>query len=846
MKKILILLLLLPYLSIAQVGVNTTAPKAALDVESTNNGVLIPRVQLTSTLDITTVVNPNAGPLETSTLVYNIAPAGVVPNNVVAGFYYWNGSQWTAIAGNAPSDHDWYEVGTTVAPNAITDNMFNLGKVVIGSATPAATAVLQVELGASTTDGILFNGANNGAGTVPNLGAGTRMMFFPGKNAFRAGSVSGTQWDNSNVGANSAAMGRNNTASGYGSFAMGEGSIASGTNTVAMGNSATATGEHSVAMGNSTANASYATALNTSTANEENATSMGIATANGYGSLATGFSTTFGNYAISGGAGSVASGNNSVATGDSSIASGQNAVAMGRSASATAADSAAFGSASATGQYATAFNNSIANGQNTIAMVESTANGDSSVSTGFSTANGAYSFSGGFGTTAQSIGETTLGVFNRLYTMSPSGSTTLDGNDHLFNLGNGTSAIATHNALTVFKDGRLNINEAYTLPNTDGTANQVLQTNGTGTLSWQTPSSSNGWLLNGNAGTNPPSTIDSPVAATENFIGTTDYEDLVFGANNRSRMKISAFGNIGIGTNNPNAKFEIEDINSPYITSWLKKSNLSGSIIAGGSYVSPTLIVTTTSTGGGTNELYYNSQFTAAGFNNATNIAARFYAAGGANNYAIVVPILGGRTGLGTETPSTRLHVENATSGAVRIVDGTQAAGRVLTSDLNGVATWQNPTPSGFTHYLGELYLGGIIFELYKGSDGLEHGLIVSLTESSHAWQTTNTLVNANRSEDGAFNTAQMTSSPAASYVSSLGAGWYIPSIDELNILYNNRYYANKALRLGGYTLISRTALYWSSTEYIGNSAYSLFSFTGTFGQQDKSDTNVVRAIRAF
>ena len=110
MKKILTLLLVFPFLSLAQVGINTTVPKAALDVESTNNGMLIPRVQLTSTLDATTVVNPNTGPLETSTLVYNIAAAGTVPNNVVAGFYYWNGSQWIAIVGN---NDKWSLTGNT-------------------------------------------------------------------------------------------------------------------------------------------------------------------------------------------------------------------------------------------------------------------------------------------------------------------------------------------------------------------------------------------------------------------------------------------------------------------------------------------------------------------------------------------------------------------------------------------------------------------------------------------------------------------------------------------------------------------------------------------------------------
>jgi len=112
----------------------------------------------------------------------------------------------------------------------------------------------------------------------------------------------------------------------------------------------------------------------------------------------------------------------------------------------------------------------------------------------------------------------------------------------------------------------------------------------------------------------------------------------------------------------------------------------------------------------------------------------------------------------------------------------------------------------GFSHYLGEAFNGGIIYYLYKGSDGLEHGLIVALTESSFAWQTTATLVNANRTEDGAYNTNLMIGSPAKTYITSLGAGWYLPSIDELGLLYYNRYRVQKGLRVGANTLLSSTA----------------------------------------
>ena len=48
-----------------------------------------------------------------------------------------------------------------------------------------------------------------------------------------------------------------------------------------------------------------------------------------------------------------------------------------------------------------------------------------------------------------------------------------------------------------------------------------------------------------------------------------------------------------------------------------------------------------------------------------------------------------GNVGIGTTSPSTKLHLD----GTFRLVDGNQSNGKVLTSDANGVATWE--TASG-------------------------------------------------------------------------------------------------------------------------------------------------------
>ena len=157
-----------------------------------------------------------------------------------------------------------------------------------------------------------------------------------------------------------------------------------------------------------------------------------------------------------------------------------------------------------------------------------------------------------------------------------------------------------------------------------------------------------------------------------------------------------------------------------------------------------------------------------------------------------------------------------------------------------------NAQVSGFSHYIGETFNGGVIYYLYKGSDGLEHGLIVSTTESIAKWQTTGVLVNADRSWDGVYNTNLISGSPAVNYIATLGPNWYLPSLDELILLHGSRFEVNKALFTNNQTLLSLSLYYWSSTEYSSSDALSYDFLTGYTDVSGKANNYGVRGVKSF
>ena len=155
--------LFIPFLSIAQVGINTSTPKAQLDVIANSpenplvtDGILIPRI-LRFPLD------PPTKDQHGMLVFLNSATS-----TQKAGFYFWNfdALKWESLAGN--SSENFYKPNTTLAPNNITDPMYRNGNLGIG--TQDISSKLQIALN-STTDAAIKKGleVDNNNPTVDNL-----------------------------------------------------------------------------------------------------------------------------------------------------------------------------------------------------------------------------------------------------------------------------------------------------------------------------------------------------------------------------------------------------------------------------------------------------------------------------------------------------------------------------------------------------------------------------------------------------------------------------------------------------------------------------------------------------
>jgi len=172
-----------------------------------------------------------------------------------------------------------------------------------------------------------------------------------------------------------------------------------------------------------------------------------------------------------------------------------------------------------------------------------------------------------------------------------------------------------------------------------------------------------------------------------------------------------------------------------------------------------------------------------------------------------------------------------------------------------------NAAAGGFTHHIGEAFGGGIIFHLWKDSQGIEHGLIVDIFELSASQIWSNVLgligIQAQSNWNGLGNSNAIVgqighiNSAAQACLNSTNSNqsdWYLPAIDELSLLIHARFDVNKTLStIAGATSLPIIGTYWSSTEYDQVYAFLFFnSGLANYNYSKSQSSSGVRAVRSF
>ncbi len=164
---------------------------------------------------------------------------------------------------------------------------------------------------------------------------------------------------------------------------------------------------------------------------------------------------------------------------------------------------------------------------------------------------------------------------------------------------------------------------------------------------------------------------------------------------------------------------------------------------------------------------------------------------------------------------------------------------------------------------IGASYQGGIVFYLNGTS---KHGLIVSkenIDKEKVDWDNqSNKDINKTKIEMGSgaantnaiinvYNDANYAANICKKYNAEGRNDWYLPSLDELKLIYENVGPGSKLKNIGNFNN-DMMASYWSSSEspnqsgFGGKYAWVIFFNDGTAQETTKNNASYVRAIRAF
>ena len=232
------------------------------------------------------------------------------------------------------------------------------------------------------------------------------------------------------------------------------------------------------------------------------------------------------------------------------------------------------------------------------------------------------------------------------------------------------------------------------------------------------------------------------------------------------------------------------------------------------------------------------------------------------------------QVGINTETPDASAALDiTSTTGGILVPRMTETQRDAINSAATGLMIYQTDGTAGFYYYngnswsevgansttysIGDIVNGGVVFWL--DSTG-QHGLVCAFSDvaSSVEWGCYNTdLPNVPNVQifppvgqgaeigDGFNNTNNILkdcpNAPAALAARSLGADWFLPSINELNQIYDNKITLEG---VSGFTAFSD--YYWSSTENADYRAWGQRFYDGYQVNYYKDYPGNVRAVRAF
>jgi hypothetical protein len=207
--------------------------------------------------------------------------------------------------------------------------------------------------------------------------------------------------------------------------------------------------------------------------------------------------------------------------------------------------------------------------------------------------------------------------------------------------------------------------------------------------------------------------------------------------------------------------------------------------------------------------------------------------------------------------------ITRTASGTVAARTITEGTGITVT---NGDGAGGNPTIAVKTYAIGDFAQGGIVFWLDETG---QHGLVCAKQDQNSAarWSAgtiTNTMAKGDGPLSGEMNTAIIIANQGYGDGTTYAAricnelqitengktygDWYLPSRNELTLMYDNRGAINTTASANGGSSFANW-MYWSSTEIDGTKAYLVWFLEGTCQSEPKekhfSGFNV-RAIRAF